>query len=352
MTYQEHQNWNLSWPRKLEIYHGSPVVPVSVLPQPWGWEEQQSMLLLNSTLLINITSKTISMNSPRNPCTVTKLHQALMIFWASLPPTSGEEGEGKARSSRPEAKTSLMRLLTGPTPSSCQTHRTQWMFHTTEFQLGFAPGHSHHTFSVELRAVMHYSSVYEVFAAGTQPLSHHSPPNNVYDWLTSTFFPLVLTIHKNLNQSKELGTNPSFVGHKVQSTYQNSEGLQISNPSIPAQLSSFDRETHCVICPPWWKMCFVEGHSDKREAAFRKRPVCIFYFSAFFVFSERDHSFSALFVFLVRAYSALLLYLYFYLISFTFSYYYLSLCCQKRLIHIFHFLPESQFPLPTFWQHI
>ena len=173
-----------------------------------------------------------------------------------------------------------------------------------------------------------------------------------YDWLTSTFFPLVLTIHKNLNQSKDLGTNPSFVGHKVKSTYQNSEDLQISNPSIPAQLSSFDRETHCVICPPWWKMCFVEGHSDKREAAFRKRPVCIFYFSAFFVFSERDHSFSALFVFLVRAYSALLLYLYFYLISFTFSYYYLSLCCQKRLIHIFHFLPEPQFPLPTFWQHI
>ena len=48
-----------------------------------------------------------------------------MIFWASLPPTSGEEGEGKARSSQPEAKTSLMRLLTGPTPSSCQTHRTK-----------------------------------------------------------------------------------------------------------------------------------------------------------------------------------------------------------------------------------
>lgn len=48
------------------------------------------------------------------------------------------------------------------------------MLHTTEFQLGFAPGHSLHTFSavlaqVELRAVMHYSSVYEVFAAGTQP---------------------------------------------------------------------------------------------------------------------------------------------------------------------------------------
>ena len=94
---------------------GSPVIPVSVLPRPSGWKEQNHVLLLLNIAMIQINAR----HHFQWPMLETfPLHWnrtlAQLSCFASLPPTPGEEGGGNPRSCSRRSETDAPLMQAGP----------------------------------------------------------------------------------------------------------------------------------------------------------------------------------------------------------------------------------------------